>query len=335
MSGLRFIVRRLLGAVAVMVLIAATVYAIFVLMPSDPAQLACGRPCTPQRLAEVSELMGVDQPWYLQFWDFLRGIVVGRTFGSGSAAIVCDAPCFGYSFRLRQPVSELIATRFPVTASIAVGAAVLWFVFGVGTGVLSAVKKDSVLDRSILTVSMFGLSAPAYLVALLSIFVFGFTLGWFPTGGYIPFATDPLAWLQHLILPWLVLALLHGASYTRIMRTQMLDEFGSDYIRTARSKGLSERVVIGSHATRNAIVPLVTLFGLDLGVLLGGAVLTERAFSMQGLGTLLLDAVAGLDLQLVVGITLFAALLIVLANLAVDIVHALIDPRVRRAALAS
>ena len=254
--------------------------------------------------------------------------MVRRGYGSGVAAIHCAAPCFGYSFQLNAPVTQLILARAPVTFSIAIGAAVLWLILGVSAGVNSAIKRGSVIDRVVMGFSVAGVSAPTYLVGLLGILLFGFTLNMVPVNGYVPLAENPLQWAWHLLLPWCVLAFAHAAVYVRLTRAQMLEVLGEDYIRTARAKGLSERRVIVRHGLRNVLIPVITLFGLNLGQLLGGAVITERVFSMQGLGALLIDAVRNLDLPLIVGVTIFSAFLIVLANAVVDLLYRVIDPRV-------
>ncbi|HEX6443508.1 MAG TPA: ABC transporter permease [Streptosporangiales bacterium] len=328
MSTLRLVVGRILGMLLVLLLISAITYAVFYLLPSDPAQLSCGKPCTPDRLAEARAFMGFDKPWWQQFWDFLTGIVGGRTFGSGAAAVHCAAPCFGYSFRLNSPVTTLIAQRFPVTFSIAVGAALLWLVVGVATGAVAAVRRGTVLDRAAMTVTVAGVSAPSYLVGLLGILLFGFTLNMVPVSGYVPLTENPVQWVWHLVLPWCMLAFISAAIYARLTRGEMLEALSEDYVRTARAKGLRERRVIGRHALRNVLLPVVTVFGLDLGQLLGGAIITEKVFSMQGIGALMLDAVGSLDLPLIVGITLFAAFLIILANFVVDMLYSVLDPRV-------
>ncbi|SDS86016.1 ABC transporter permease [Microlunatus soli] len=326
---LRFLAGRFGGMLLVLLIIAVISYLIFYVLPSDPAQLSCGRPCTPDRLETARAFMGYDKPWWQQFGLFIGGIVAGRTFGSGPAAIHCSAPCFGYSFRLNEPVTQLITDRIPVTFSIAIGAAVLWLLLGVSTGVVSALRRGTLIDRSLMTISIAGVSAPSYLVGLLGIFIFGFILNMVPVSGYVPFSQSPVDWLWHLVLPWIVLALLNAAIYTRLTRGQMLEVMGEDYIRTARAKGLTERRVIGRHALRNVLIPVSTVFGLDLGGLLGGAVITEKVFSMQGLGSLLIDAVGNLDLQVLVGVTLFSAFLIIVANFVVDVTYGLLDPRVK------
>ena len=195
-------------------------------------------------------------------------------------------------------------------------------------GVWAALKRDTLIDRTLLGLSIVGVSAPSYLIGLLTVIAFSLVLQIFPSGGYVNFHDDPVGWFTHLLLPWLVLAVLSAAGYTRVTRTQMIGELSQDYIRTARSKGVPESVIVFKHALRNALLPVMTMFGLDLGGLLGGAVLTEKVFSMQGLGSLLLDSVSNLDLQVLVGATIFAAVLVIVANLIVDICYSLLDPRV-------
>lgn len=329
MNRLRFFACRLAQTILVLIVIAFITFAVFSLWPSDPASLACGKPCTPDNLQRAREFMGYDQPWYAQFWAYLQGIVMGRTFGEGAGAIQCSAPCLGYSFRLSTPVTDLIATRLPVTASIAIGAAVLWLVIGVGAGMISALRRGTTLDRVIMTGTVFGVSAPSYLLGLLGILLFGFTLDMVPVSGYVPLTQSPIDWAWHLILPWAVLALISAAVYARMVRGEMLENLGEDYVRTARAVGLPERRVIGRHVLRNISLPVVTYFALDLGGMLGGAVITERVFSMQGLGALLMDAVGTVDVPVVMGVTLVASAFVIIANLIVDACAALIDPRVR------
>ena len=333
---LTFLIKRSASAVLVLTLIAVVLFLIFFMLPANPAQLACGKPCTPERLARVSAFMGTDAPWYEQLGNYIRGIFFGREFGTNSAssgisaagaAIICSSPCLGWSFTLNEPVTDLIMSRFAVTASLAIGAALLWVIIGVVTGVISASKEGSLFDRAFRALSSVGISSPAYLIGMLAILAFAVYLPIFPTGGYVNFLDDPLGWLQHLLLPWIVLALLNAAYYTRLTRAHMLDELQQDYMRTALAKGMPRTKVITRHALPNVMLPVLTMFGLDLGGLLGGAVITERVFSMQGLGSLLLDSVKNLDLQVLVGVTLFAAALVIVANLIVDICYRFIDPR--------
>lgn len=333
---LTFLIKRSASAVLVLTLIAVVLFLIFFMLPANPAQLACGKPCTPERLARVSAFMGTDAPWYEQLGNYIRGIFFGREFGTNSAssgisaagaAIICSSPCLGWSFTLNEPVTDLIMSRFAVTASLAIGAALLWVIIGVVTGVISASKEGSLFDRAFRALSSVGISSPAYLIGMLAILAFAVYLPIFPTGGYVNFSDDPLGWLQHLLLPWIVLALLNAAYYTRLTRAHMLDELQQDYMRTALAKGMPRTKVITRHALPNVMLPVLTMFGLDLGGLLGGAVITERVFSMQGLGSLLLDSVKNLDLQVLVGVTLFAAALVIVANLVVDVCYRFIDPR--------
>lgn len=330
MRTTRYVALRLLSMTGTLLVISILTYAVFYLLPADPARLSCGRPCTPDRLAEAAAFMGTDKPWIQQYLDFLGGIFAGRHFGSGAAAVNCAAPCFGYSFRLNESVTQLIVDRAPVTFSIAIGAAVLWLILGVAAGVVAAVRRGTLVDRAAMLLSTVGVSAQSYLVGLLGILLFGFTLDVVPVGGYVPLTESPVDWAWHLILPWSVLALLSAAVYARLTRGQMLEVLSEDYIRTARAKGLRERRVIGRHGLRNVLIPVVTVFGLDLGSLLGGAVISEKVFSMQGLGALLLDAVGTVDLPLIVGLTLFAAFLVIFANFLVDLAYGALDPRVSR-----
>ncbi len=329
MTTLRFLGVRLVGMVGVLFLIACLTYAVFYLLPGNPAQLSCGRPCTPENLARAESFMGTDLPWYQQLVNFLVGIVAGRDFGSGAAAVHCPAPCFGYSFQQSAPVTELLVDRLPLTLSIAIGAAVLWMVLGVGGGVVAGLSPGRAADRAVMTVAIAGVSAPVYLVGLLAILVFGFTLQWLPTGGYVPITEDPAAWFGHLVLPWCTLAFTTAAVYARLTRAQMIETLEEDFVRTARAKGLPERRVVMRHGVRNALLPVVTIFGLDLGVLLGGTVIVEKVFSVQGLGALLIGGVGSRDLQLVVGLTLFSAFVIVFMNVVVDLLNGVLDPRVK------
>jgi peptide/nickel transport system permease protein len=329
MRTLRFVAARFGGMVVVLLAITFFTFAVFYLLPSDPARISCGRPCTPQNLELARNFMGFDKSWFQQYLDFLVGIVKGRTFGSGATAIVCSIPCLGYSFQQNQDVTSLILSRLPITASLAIGAAILWLAAGVATGVLSALKRGSMVDRLTMSISLAGVSAPTFLVGLLGLLLFGFTLNMVPVSGYVALTQDPLQWAWHLILPWVILAFVNAAIYARLTRAQMLDVMGEDFIRTARASGLPERTVIGKHALRNVLLPLTSVFAVDLGGLLGGAVITERIFALPGLGGLTMDAVHQTDLPLLIGITLFAAFLAIFANFLADVLYGVLDPRAR------
>jgi peptide/nickel transport system permease protein len=330
MNATSYLLRRLIAALLVLLTVTTLTFLIFHALPSDVSQASCGKPCTTERREAVRHFLGYDQPVPVQLGDYLRGIVAGRSYGSGGAAVNCGAPCFGYSFRLHEPVTSLILDRFGVTLSIALGAAALWSVAGVSTGVLAALRRGSWVDRAAMASTVVGVSAPTYLVGLVGIYLFGFRLNVLPVGSYVPLRDSPVDWAWHLVLPWCVLAVASSAIYTRMTRSQMLEVLEENFVRTARAKGLSERRVVTRHALRNALLPVVTLFGLDLGGLLGGAVITEKIFSMQGIGALLVDSIGNLDLPVVLGVTLFAAFLIVLANLTVDLAYSRLDPRVSR-----
>lgn len=324
----RFLLVKIAGMIAVLLLVSLAVYLIFYLTPADPARTECGRVCTPAELVQVRAFMGLNEPVWRQYLDFLGAIFAGRSYGSGAGAIACPAPCLGYSFQQHQTVLSLIGQTAPVTASIALGAAVLWLVTGVAAGVVSALRRGRALDRAVMATAIVGISVPAYLVGLLGILVFGFKLNILPVSGYVPLTQDPAQWAFHLMLPWCALAFISAAIYARLTRSQMIEALGEDYVRTARAKGLRESRVIGRHALRNVLIPVITLFGLDLGALLGGAVITEKVFSMYGLGALLIGAVATTDISTIAGVTLLAAVFVIVANFLVDLVYKLLDPRV-------
>jgi peptide/nickel transport system permease protein len=328
MKTTRFLLTKIAGIVVVLLLVSLATYLIFYMLPADPARTECGKICAPGTLRQVRAFMGLNQPVWQQYLNFLGAIFAGRTYGTGQNAIVCAAPCLGYSFQQHVTVLSLIGQTLPVTASIAAGAAVLWLVAGVAAGVVSALRHGKALDRGVMTTAIVGVSAPAYLVGLLGILLFGFKLNVLPDSGYVPLLQNPAQWAFHLILPWCTLAFISAAIYARLTRSQMLDALGEDYVRTARAKGLRERRVIGRHALRNVMIPVITLFGLDVGTLLGGAVITEKVFSMYGLGALLIGAVNSTDLATISGVTLLAAFFVVIANFLVDLVYKLLDPRV-------
>jgi len=332
----RYIVRRLLGAVVVVFIVSLVTFFLFAVGPkitgSSPAYLYVGKNPTPELVAAIEKSFGLDQPLVKQYADYMKGIVAGREFSDGTADGVreCPAPCFGYSFRYQTPVWELIKDRFPVTLSLAVGAAILWLIFGLSVGILSALKKGTVVDRVAMIIALAGVSLPVYFTGLVLLYVFVYgPVRFLPPPSYKPLTEDPVAWLQALILPWIALAFLYAALYARLTRANMLDTMSEDYIRTAVSKGLSRRTVISKHALRAALTPIITIFGLDLGALLGGAILTEKVFSLPGLGYLSIDAIQKLDLPVIMGVTIVAALFIVVANIVVDVLYGVVDPRVR------
>lgn len=326
---LTFVVRRTAAALAILVAISLAVYLLFYSV-GEPAQIMCGRPCQPERLAQVKAFMQTDRSAIEQWFAFLQGLVAGRTFGAGPDAVVCAAPCVGFSFDLRQPVTGLIMERLPITASIAGGAIIVAVALGMSGGVVAALRRNRLFDHVVRGLSLVVLATPTYLFGLLALLLFGFVLNMVPISGYVPFAESPIDWAWHLVTPWLVLGVIFAASYLRFARNQMLDELGADHLLALRATGAPRRTVLRA-ARRGVWVPIVTMVGLDIAGLLGGAIFTERVFGIHGLGELLIDAVGRRDLGLVVGVTLFAAALVIIANLVVDIIHGLIDPRIRRA----
>ena len=327
-----YISRRL--AVSFFILLAASfaVYVIFAFLPFDPAALTCGKNCNDPGIIEANRSrLGYDLPFFTQYFLFLKGLFVGRTFGEGAAMISCPAPSLGYSFQEHACVTDLIGEALPVTFSLAIGAIVMWLALGIGLGVLAARFRGRIVDRLSTIFVLIGTSLPTFLTGLiLLVFV---VIRWglipFPSGNYTPFFENPFEWAQILFLPWLTLAFAYAALYTRFVRSSVIDTSNEDYIRTARAKGLSEGVILGKHTLRAALAPIATMAGLDFAGLLGGAILTESVFNLPGLGRLAISAVTKYDLPIIVATTLLAAFIVVIMNLIVDILYAYIDPRVR------
>jgi peptide/nickel transport system permease protein len=330
---LAYIIRRLINAVITLLVVTAVTFGIFFMVPkitgSDPALLYIGKTADAASIAGIRVKMGLNDPVAVQYGKFLKGLVAGRDYANGPDVQHCPAPCLGYSFKTDQEVTPLLLDDLPVTLSLALGAAILWVIFGVATGVISALRRGTLIDRSVMSIALAGVSLPVYFTGLLASAIFVYWLGWLPQGQYVPFFEDPGQWFVQLLLPWITLAFLFAATYARLTRANMLETLGEDYIRTARAKGLPERTVIGKHGLRSGLTPIVTVFGLDLGALLGGAVLTENVFNLRGLGYQALQAIRGNDLPVIIGVTLIAATFIVFANLIVDLVYGIIDPRVR------
>jgi peptide/nickel transport system permease protein len=268
----------------------------------------------------------------VQYGNWVKGVFVGADYDYGAGVEHCDAPCLGYSFITRQPVWPDLLDRAPVTLSLAVGASIIWLVGGVSIGVLSALRKGSIFDRLAMGVALGGVSLPIFYTGLMTLAIFSYSLDWTAKGGsFTPFQENPAEWAYDLLLPWITLAFLFSAGYARLTRAGMLETMGEDFIRTARAKGLPQRTVVVKHGLRSALTPIVTIFGLDVGLLLGGAVLTESAFGLNGLGKYAVEAIRANDLPKVMGVTILAAFFVVIANLIVDLLYAVIDPRVRTA----
>ncbi|HET8615636.1 MAG TPA: ABC transporter permease [Actinomycetales bacterium] len=315
----RFLVRRVLLGVVVMWIISVAVFGLFFIVPNNVARTLAGRQATPQTVALIAHRLGLDQPIWKQYLDFAGNALHGN---------------LGYDYYHQVPVTHLMAAALPITLSLVAGGAILWLVLGVLNGVVSAIRPRSFTDRSLTVFSLFFYSMPSFLLGLLLLYFLYFRLTMagtsiFPAGGYAPFTDGIGPWFQHMVLPWLTLALVSAATYTRLTRASMLDVLGEDYIRTARSKGISEWRVIVLHSLRSALTPVVTQFGIDVGLLLGGAVVTETVFSLPGLGKAAIDAIGQQDLPVIIGIVLFASAAVVAANIVVDVLYAVLDPRVR------
>jgi peptide/nickel transport system permease protein len=328
-----YIIRRLIAVVLMLFIISMATFAIFFLLPKlsggDPAVLYAGKTADVKAVAGVKKKLGLDQPITVQYGRYVKGIVVGRDYVAGGDVTHCKAPCLGYSFKTEEAVWPKLLDRLPVTASLAFGAAILWLVGGMSVGILSALRRRTFFDRAAMMIALAGVSLPVYFTGLLARRVFEYDLGWFPNVHYSALLDNPFLWARNLTLAWVTLAFLYAATYARLTRASMIETMGEDYIRTARAKGLPERTVIGKHGLRAGLTPIVTVFGLDLGALLGGAILTESVFGFPGLGKLAIDAINQQDLPIILGVTLLAATFIVVANLVVDVLYSVVDPRVR------
>jgi peptide/nickel transport system permease protein len=331
-----FIIRRLIMTVFLLLLVSLITFAIFFLVPrlagQTTYQLAAqyvGRNPIPSEIKAVEVKLGLNAPLYLQYGRYIKGIVAGIHYNNGPDVSYCPFPCFGYSFRNQQPVWPQLISDAPVTLSIAAGAAVLWLIGGVSIGVLSALRRGSFFDRLSMGVALAGVSLPVFFTGLIALELFSYKWPIFPNVHYVGITTDPLLWARNLVLPWITLAFLYAALYARLTRAGMLETMGEDYIRTARAKGLAERKVVVKHGLRAALTPIVTIFGLDLGLLLGGAILTETTFSFPGLGQFTILAIQNQDLPEIMGVVMIASFFVVIANMIVDILYAVVDPRVR------
>jgi len=319
--------------------VSVVTFAIFFLVPrlagataDDMASRYAGKTANAAQLHELAQKLGFLDPIYVQYGRFAKAILLGADYNTGPVTVHCPAPCFGYSFLTQNPVWPDLTDRLAVTVSLAIGAAILWAVSGVAVGLLSALRKGSIFDRSAMAIALAGVSLPIFFTGLLSLAIFSYKLHWTaPGGAYTPFTQNPMQWAHDLLLPWVTLAFLFSAAYARLTRAGMLETMGEDYIRTARAKGLPERTVVFRHGLRAAVTPILTIFGLDLGLLLGGAILTESTYSLPGIGKYAVDAIVSNDLPKVLGVTLVGAFFIIFANLVVDLLYAVIDPRVRLA----
>lgn len=328
----KFVAKRLSSTIIVITLVSMSVFMIFAFLPMDPARLTCGKGCSPSIIEANRHRLGLDVSVPVQYGRFAKGLFVGRTYGEGAATINCPAPAFGYSFNKHECVTQLISEAFPVTFSLAIGAFILWLLVGVSLGVLAARKQNHWQDKGSTAFVLVGISLPTFVTGVLMVVMvlkFGL-LNPIDMGRWVSPFTNPVGWFKNFIFPWITLALAFAATYTRFTRSNVIETSSEDYIRTARAKGLSERVILGKHTLRAALAPILTIAGLDFAGLLGGAIITEQIFNLPGLGRLSLRAVlVDYDLPVIVATTMLAATFVVVMNLIVDILYAYIDPRVR------
>ncbi len=324
-----YVVRRLGALVMVLFFILAVTFVIFFIFPVNPARDICGKGCTATTVAQIDRQLGLSQPLWKQFLEYVGGIFAGRQFGQGSHMLSCNVPCLGYSYQENLPVTTLLAQRLPVTVSIAVGAAVLWLIGGITLGTVAALKKNTWVDRLVTTASFAGLALPVFLVGIVLLLLFTSTWHLLPDPSYVSVFSNPASFVVGLVQPWVALAVVYAAVYARFTRAKLIETMSQQFITTARAKGLPERRVVVHHGLRAAITPVITIFGMDFGSLLGGAVIVETVYGLPGIGQLLIQAVNTTDIPVVTGVTLLAAFFVVFANLLVDLVYAALDPRVR------
>jgi peptide/nickel transport system permease protein len=313
---LQYVIRRLLWSVVMLLMITFIVFTIFFVLPGgggrSVAVLMAGKNPSPRNVQNITERLGLDQPVHIQFLKYVGNALQGD---------------LGDDYHNNIPVTEEVFSHVPATASLAIGASVVWLLIGIPIGVISALKRRSLMDRGSMLFALVGVSLPTFWLGLMLVFLFDFRLNWYSVGDYARVTQDPVAWIRSLWLPWFVLAITQAAFYTRMVRGNMLEVQGEDYIRTARAKGLPERSVI-RHSLRSALTPIVTMYGLDLGILMGGAVITEAIFNIPGIGGLVVTAIQASNFPVIMGVTLVASAAVIVANLLVDILYASLDPRV-------
>jgi len=317
----RYLIRRLIWAAALFVTITIVTFVIFFIIPVDPAKQTCGQRATETCLKLATERLGLDKPIYVQYLKFMNKLVIHQDLGN--------------SYVTRQPVNKTVLNAAPVTASLVFGGAVLWMLVALPVGILSALKPRSLLDRVSMVGVLVGISAHPVWIGLILSYLIGYKLGWTPITGYCDFFNPstqcggPVAWAHAMILPWMTFTILFAALYVRMIRANVMEASSEDYVRTARAKGAPEHVVIRSHILRNALLPVVTMLGMDIGAALGGAIFTETVFSLPGLGNEAILSIQQFDLPVTQGIVVFGTLSIIVFNLAVDLLYAVIDPRIR------
>lgn len=321
----QFLIRRSFGAILILFLISAITYFMFFAIPQDPALLACGKNCTPDALAIIHKNLGLDQPVPVQYWHYLVGIFAGRDFPTGH----CPAPCLGISFANQQPVWNTILDRFPLTLSLSVGGLIVFLVVGLGAGMIAAAKKGTTIDKVFSSASLVLSSLQIYFLGPLVLLLLVFNTGWLDKPKYVPLTENPGGWFMGLLIPWLVISVIFTANYTRTARSTMIEQLQEEHVRAARAKGMSGKYVFFRYAWRGSLIPIVTILGIDIGALLGGAIVTEFTFGLPGIGRLAVQSVTDKDLPLTMGVMIFSAAFILLFNVIVDAAYAFIDPRVR------
>ena len=333
---LRYLIRRLLWAIVLFFVVTLVTYVIFFLVPNDLASKVAGQGSSQAARARAIHQLGLDRPVYVQYgkflWRLLKPVPVEI---AGVPVLVRPEGNLGYSFVRATPVDSLIASAAPVTASLVFGGVIFWMLIALPIGILSALRPRSLLDRTSMILILIGISAHPVWIGLIFAYLFGYRLGWFPIQGYCDMinpSTDcggPVQWAWHMFLPWATFAILFAALYARMIRANVMETLNEDYVRTARAKGAPESQVLQSHVLRNALLPVVTMLGMDIGLALGGAIFTETIYGLPGLGRLAIRAIGETDLPIVMGVVVFATLAIIVCNLIVDLLYAWIDPRIR------
>ncbi|MGV9272773.1 ABC transporter permease [Streptomyces griseosporeus] len=329
MSGFAgFALRRALATVVTLLAVSVIVYVVFYVTPGNVAQITCGPRCSPAQVQQVAEQLHLNDPLYVRYGHFLQGIVAGQDYSTGTSVAHCPAPCLGLSYQSDQQVTELILAKLPVSLSLVLGGMVLWLLLGVGTGVLSAWRRGRLSERVLTAITLAGTATPVFVIGLVLMIVVCGELELLPFPQYVALTDDPEQWAWNLLLPWLSLALIEAAAFARLTRAAMLETLAEDHIRTFRAYGVTERAVIGRHALRGALAPVIALNANNVGSAVGGAVLTETLFGLPGIGQELVHAVHVVDLPVVVGMVLVIGFFVVLANAVADVLYAVADRRV-------
>ncbi|MFF0382428.1 ABC transporter permease [Streptomyces sp. NPDC004286] len=323
-----FLLRRAAGTLITLLAVSVLVYVVFYATPGNVAQITCGPRCSPEQVHQVAAQLRLDDPLYLRYFHFLEGLFVGQDYSTGTSVEHCAAPCLGLSYQSDQQVLTLLLAKLPVSLSLVVGAMVLWLVIGVGTGVLSAWRRGRLSERVLTVLTLAGWATPVFVLGLVLMIVVCGELQLLPFPQYTPFGDDPEQWAWNLLLPWLSLALIEAAAFARLTRSAMLETLAEDHIRTFRAYGVGERAIVGRHALRGALAPVIALNANNVGSAIGGAVLTETLFGLPGIGQELVHAVKVVDLPVVVGMVLVVAFFVIIANAVADILYALADRRV-------